>query len=252
MCAKKGDKNNKQTLLYKIIYRVVRLFYRQPKLIGTENLPSGGAIIVGNHAQANGPMFSVLRFPTPKAVWCRGEMMSVKETPSYAYNDFWANKPKGIRWFYKIASYAIAPLTAYTFKRADTLAVYKDSRLLSTFKNSVSALENGKNLVIFPEEPQTYNNVVNEFQDKFIDVAKLYYSRSKKAVSFVPMYVAPALKTVVFGKPIRYDPSLPIAEQRKEICDYLKSEITSLAQSLPRHKVKPYLNLPKKLYPYSK
>ena len=94
-----------------------------------------------------------------------------------------------------------------------------------------------------------HNHIVCQFQDKFIDVAKLYYKRTKKEVAFVPMYLAPNLKKMYFGEPIRFCPDNPIEEERKRICDYLMQQITEIAVSLPEHTVVPYNNIPKKAYP---
>jgi len=80
-------------------------------------------------------------------------------------------------------------------------------------------------------------------------VAKLYYKKTGEAVSFVPLYIAPKLKQMHFGKPIRFDPNVPMEEQRHRICKYLMEEITSIAVSLPEHTVIPYRNIPKKRYP---
>ena len=66
------------------------------------------------------------------------------------------------------------------------------------------------------------------------------------------MYNAAKLKLIVFGKPIKYDSSKSMDEQRKIICDYLKEEITNLARQLPIHTGVPYLNIKKKNYPKSK
>lgn len=40
-------------------------------------------------------------------------------------------------------------------------------------------------------------------------------------------------------------------EQRKQICQYLQTEITNIAKSLPVQKVVPYANIKKKNYPLS-
>ena len=176
----------------------------------------------------------------------------MKEVPAYAYQDFWSKKPKYIRWFFKIISYLIAPLASYVLNQADTIAVYKDVRLMATYRTTMEKLEEGANIVLFPECPQEYNNIVNEFQDKFVDVARLYYKKTGKKLNFIPTYNAQSLKKVVFGKPIQYNPDIDIKEQRTIICDYLKSEITKLAKELPVHRVTPYNNISKKNYPYSK
>ena len=249
---KKYSDTKKKPLLFKFIRSIMRIFYKDRKLIGVENIPSEPSLIIGNHAQMHGPLSCEFFFPTKKYIWCIGEMTKCKEVPSYAYKDFWSLKPKWIRWFYKLLSYLIALPCSYALSRADTIAVYKDARILHTFRESVEKLGEGANIVIFPECPTKFNNIVNEFQDKFVDVARLYYKKYNKEISFVPMYNAATLKTIVFGKPIKFDVNKPIEEQRKVICDYLKKEITRLAEELPVHTVVPYLNVKKKNYPKSR
>lgn len=238
----------KKPVLFKIIRWCVRLFYRKRSFEGIENIPDEPAVFVGNHAQLHGPLTSELFFPSKKYIWCAGQMMNIKEVPAYAYKDFWSLKPKAVRWIYKIISYLIAPLCSYIFKHADTIAVYKDERVMATFKQTVRGLEEGANIILFPEYEKEYNNIINDFQDKFIDVARLYYSKFKKELWFVPMYNAVKLKKVILGKPIKFDHNLDIETQRIEIAKYLKDEITRIAKELPNHKVVPYLNVSKKAY----
>ncbi len=249
---KKYLDTKKKPLFFRFLRSTLGLFYGKREFVGIENIPSDGAIFVGNHAQVHGPIACELYFPARKYVWCIGQMMKMKEVPDYAYEDFWSKKPKAIRWFFRMLSYIIAPLASYVFNHADTIGVYKDARGITTYKQSVQALHEGINLVIFPENRQSYNEIVNEFQDKFIDVARLYYKKHKRAVAFVPMYNAEKLKKIVFGKPIVFSPDQPIDKQRKAICDYIKSEITRLAKELPVHTVIPYDNIAKKNYPKSK
>ncbi len=238
----------KKKTLYRIVKKIVSWFYRKRKFEGMENLSSDGCIVVGNHAKTHGPLMAELYFPTEKKIWCVGQMMNVKEASKYAFDDFWSRKPKCVRWIYKIISCIIAPISAYLFTNADCIAVYKDMRVMGTYKESVKGLETGKKIIIYPEQHKPYNNIINDFQTRYVDVARLYYQRNKKPVSFVPMYHAVKLKRVMFGKPIYFNPDMPIEQQRDYINDYLKKEITRLARSLPEHVVVPYENMPKRKY----
>ena len=175
--------------------------------------------------------------------------MHLKEVPAYAYQDFWSGKPGYIRWFYKLLSYIIAPLSVCVFNNANTIGVYHDTRIVTTFKETVKTLQEGASIVIFPEHNVKYNHIVCEFQDRFINVAKLYYRRTKQELSFVPLYIAPKLKKMYIGKPIRFCAANPIDQERARICEYLMNEITDIACSLPLHTVVPYQNIPKKEYP---
>ena len=245
-------KRRKTYFLYRIILFLVWLFYPKSHTEGEENIPDGPVIYVGNHTQMNGPIMSQLYMPKKSYCWCIGEMMEWKEVPSYAFKDFWSFKPRYTHWFFRILSYLITPLSVIIFNNANTIPVYHDARLKTTFKQTMQRLSEGSGVVIFPEYNQKYNHILYEFQDRFIDIAKFYYKDTGKCISFVPVYIAPALKKMFFGKPIVFDPETPIRKEREVICTYLKNEITSIAESLPRHRVVPYRNIPKKDYPWSK
>lgn len=214
-----------------------------------ENLPDEPVVIVGNHTQLHGPIACELYFPDNYYTWCAGQMMKLKEVPEYAYTDFWSQKPKYLRPLFKLVSYIIPPLSVLIFNNARTIAVYKDNRILSTFRESIAKLQGGKSVIIFPEHDKKYNNIIYDFQDGFVDVARLYYKRTGKELSFVPLYIAPKLKKMYLGKPIKFSADVPIAEERRRVCNYLMQEITDIARSLPEHTVVPYRNIPKKHYP---
>ena len=68
-------------------------------------------------------------------------------------------------------------------------------------------------------------------------------------LQFVPMYIAPKLKTMYLGEPVTFDSEASIQEERERICRYLKKVITDMAVKLPEHTVIPYPNISPKLYP---
>ena len=237
---------------YQMVKWLVRVFYPRTEVIGTENLGEEPCLVVGNHTHMHGPIACELYFPGNRYTWCAGQMMHLKDVPAYAFQDFWSGRPKGSHWFYRVLSYLIAPLSVCVFRNANTIPVYRDTRIIATFKGTVERLSEGANVVVFPEHAVSYNQIVYDFQGRFIDVAKLYYKRTGKALSFVPMYIAPALKKMYLGRPVRFDPDAPMDLERERIRAYLMDTITQMAVELPRHRVVPYLNVPKKQYPYSR
>lgn len=238
----------KTSVLYKFLKALVRLFYGKMKVVGLENLPEKNAVIVGNHCQMNGPIAGELFMPDNCYIWCAGEMMNIKEVPAYAFKDFWSQKPKRIQPLYKLASYIIAPIASVVFNNARTIGVYHDMRIMSTFKDSIKLMQEGANILIFPEKDEKYNNILYKFQENFIDVAKLYYKKTGIELKFVPIYIAPTLKTMYIGKGVDFIGKNKIEEERKRISAYLSEEITSMARELPKHKVVPYRNIGRKNY----
>lgn len=239
----------KTSVLYRCIKGIIRLCYPKTRVVGT--LPDEPCILVGNHAQMNGPIVAELYCPGPHDTWCAGQMMHLKDVPAYAFQDFWSQKPKWTHPGYKLLSYLIAPLSVCIFNNANTIGVYHDTRIVGTFKTTVKRLQEGRNVVIFPEHDVKYNHIVYEFQDKFISVAKLYYKRTGKAVCFVPIYLAPKRRELHLGEPIRFDPETPIDQERIRICQALMDAVTALAEALPPHTVVPYRNIPRRDYPSS-
>ena len=238
--------------LYIFIKSIVRALYPKTEFEGTNNLPDGPSVIVGNHAKMNAPIACELYLPGTHRTWTAGEMMHLKEVPAYAFTDFWSYKPAYIRWFFKGLSYVIAPLSVCIFNNADCIGVYHDSRVIGTFRESVEAMHDGARIVILPEHDAARNNIVCDFQDRFVDVARMYYKKYKEEISFVPMYTAPGLKTVYLGPAVKFDSKAPIAKERERICSAMMDSITETARSLPEHTVVPYPNIPKKDYPSNK
>lgn len=238
--------------LQRAVYRGVRglvwALYPRIRVEGVENLPEEAAIVVGNHSQMHGPIAAQLYFPGKKAIWCAGEMMHLHDVPDYAYQDFWSGKPLLQRPFYRLLSYIIAPLSVCVFNSADTVGVYRDSRIINTFKNTVRKLKDGTKILIFPETYKPYNQILCGFQENFVDVARLYYKQTGIEVPFVPLYLAPNLKTMFIGKPVRFCHDHPMEEERRRITEAMMEEITAIAESLPEHIVVPYPNIPKRKY----
>ena len=240
-------KNKKNTITFRFLSFLVGVFIaRKHQFIISEEI-SEDAIIVGNHAQLYGPICMQLYFPYKRNIWSLSEVFDRKLFKTYAMKEFWPNKKH--KKFYKFLSVLLAPLAEYIFKHADTIPVYKDQRLITTMRETIKSIQDGNKIIIFPECHEKYNNVVNEFQQNYVDLARLYYAKTKKIIKFYPMYTAPKLRKVLIGKPISYDIDKSPEDNRKIINDYLKNEITKLANSLPKHIIIPYDNIRKKDYP---
>ena len=246
---KTGADSEKKPLKFRLIRWIANRIFPDYSVFGAENLPEDPCVIVGNHAQIYGPLAAELRLPRGARTWCIGEMMDRKEVPDYAFGEFWSGKPRRLHWYYRAASYAIARPVSFVLSSASTIPVYHDQRIITTFRRSVQTLEEGKDVVIFPEKHEPYNGILCQFQEHFADLARLYYRRTGTAIAFVPMYTAPRLKGLYFGKPVRFMPENSDEEERKRICAAMQRGITELAVALPRHTVVPYENIPKDQYP---
>lgn len=233
---------------FRVLRALIHFFYGNVEVVGLDTLPQQDVILVANHAQMNGPIIGELFLPPHCKIWCAGEMMKLSDVPSYVFRDFWSQKPKWTHPFFRVLSYLIAPFSVILFTNAKTIAVHHDARIISTFKETVAHLKDGNMILIFPEKDEKNNNILYAFQENFIDVARLFYKKTGRTVTFVPMYMAPKLRRAYIGKGTVFSPDAPIDEERARISAYLSDEITQMARSLPRHTVVPYRNIPKKYY----
>lgn len=242
----------KKSFLAAAMIGLVRLIYPKTKIEGLENLPDEPVIIVANHCQIHGPICCELFLPKNSYIWCTAQMMHLKDVPSYAFSDFWSQKPKFLHPLFKLISYLIAIPSVILFNGARTIPVYRKQNVLTTFRLTLEKLQSENHIVIFPEHDKKHNNIIYDFQLGFVDIAKLYFNRTGKTIKFVPLYVAPKLKKLCFGKPISFCHENPIEDERVRITDQLMKAITDIAVNLPLHTVIPYRNIPKKLYPKNK
>lgn len=239
--AKKREERKKPSLTYRFVKALIRLFYPKMRCVGTENIPKDEPVVfIGNHCQLHGPIACEIYMPVERYTWCVAEIMDRKTAPAYAYADFWPYKRRGTRWFYRLLSYLVTPLALLLFNNADTVPVYRDARLLDTLRRTTDLLEQGKSIVIFPERDGENNGVLNEFQDGFPDVARFYRKRTGKDVCFVPMYLAPKLKLISFGEPLRSDGAASVRAERERVSQAMTERITALARALPPHEIVPY------------
>ena len=236
-------------LVYRIVRRLLLTFYRAPEIIGLENLPDGECIIAANHAQLHGPIQAELFFPGDRSIWCNAETMDIHEAPAYAYADFWPEKPRALRWLYWIPAYIVAPILVSVLNNARCIGVYRDLRMRNTIRRTLDRLKEGARIIIFPETDPGLNTILSTFQPRFIDLGPRYARETGRTLQFVPMYIAPDLRKIVIGKPIPYYNQADARDERHRICTQLTDAISELAYSLPLHKVVPYRNIKKKLYP---
>lgn len=234
--------------IYKIFRFFAEIVFRGTKVERVEKIQKKGKIIVANHAQLRGPFIGELFLPENCYIWANGQMFHKKEVPDYAMEDFFPYKPKWMQPICRLASNIMAYLIPPIMENARAIPVYRDARIASTFRKSLKLLVEGKNILIFPECHEKNNNIVNRFQQNFVDIARLYNRRTGEDLAFVPMYIAPDLKRTFVGNEVMYDSAADPEMERERICQYLSDEITKMARELPVHIVIPFDNLRKKQY----
>ena len=89
----------------------------------------------------------------------------------------------------------------------DAVPVHQHSREdRATVERSVELLAQGKNILVFPEDPaRKLNDVLCHFCTGFVHLARRYYERTRRAVLFLPVAVNRKVRGILVGQPVRFD-----------------------------------------------
>lgn len=176
-----------------------------------------------NHGEFYGPIAGMLYCPGFTRPWTISELCcNVEEATAYVKRYTlkkvsWAEKKKE-----RVAKF-LAANTLRLMHAVQSIPVFrhKPRELMNTFRQSVEALQNGANLLIFPEDPDTDPDSPGYKSGRppalfrgFPMLAQVYYNRTGKRCRFLPMLCHKDGGTVSFGTEILFDPENdPIAER---------------------------------------
>ena len=123
-----------------------------------------------------------------------------------------------------------SPLTNLFYKGLKLISTYKDSRLRKTLTESVEAIKNGENVVIFPENSEDgYLAELKGFYAGFV----LFAEQCLKQGIDVPIYVSyfkKSEKTYIFDEPIKFSELKAICQTRDEMTVYLLAKCNCLGK----------------------
>lgn len=233
----------KLSYIYYIFIRgIARVVFLPPAKTVYEEAPGEEpAVFVCNHSAIRGPVMMTLDFKPKHRSWTISCALDSKEAVNYAYHDVFFADSRKCKWFWRFMSRIVAKGLPPLLHYSNTIPVYHDKRILQTFKQSIRALSDGEQLVIFAESPKRFSEFINELQPGFVDIARLYYRKTKKALKFFPVYLEKKNAVISVGKPITFDPAQSLDEQRERIIHYLRDNIDRLGRALPAHKPVPFL-----------
>ncbi len=232
---------------YYPISKLIRCIGRNIKchgyeVIGKENIPTEASFFCPNHARATGPIAMDYAHKRPNRVWSQSRMLEIKEFPKQIVNNVIPNK-KGIVYglLYGLASVLAIPFTRLMLSY-DPIPVYKDTRILNTFKKSARTIGEGKDIVMYPEwktRAEGYK-YVNQVMGGIAVAVKECVRTCKRPISIVPVYVCESLRKVIYCKPITIENTANYKEQTQVIIKYIMDAIEEAGNSLPEHRITPY------------
>ena len=217
----------------KVLMDIFRRMIPRPTLVITEPIPSDEPVVfVANHEKNYGPAMMQLFFPVHYRPWIIYNMLDEDVCQPYVQKSFFEERLRWPVWLSKPVAAILTPPLVRLMHATNPVPVYRGrpDRIVETFRQSIKALENGDNLLIFPEKPEaeSFSNEVNEFFEGFLYLAKLYYRKRGKHLLFCPVSINPKTDTISVGKMVRFNSDSEFQVESKRIRNHLMAQVAGL------------------------
>lgn len=194
---------NKKQPFFSFIKRILRLFFKKPKIVYIGKQIESPSIILSNHVSLKGPVIHELYLPIPTIKWGAGEMLgNYKMRYNYLRNVFYIQKKKYNRAKATLLAGFCALFSKPFYKEMHVIPTWSDARMFKTFTQSLDALCGGASVLIFPENSYDgYKDVLAEFYAGFVTLAETYYSKTKKDIPVYTVYYDYKKKVLLVDEP---------------------------------------------------
>lgn len=197
-------KKEKQGFLFCFIRGIIKKVSKKPKIINKNSSLPKQAIYISNHSAANGPLKLNLFFPVKVVFWGVHNMLEgYKIRRRYLIDVFYDQKLHYGKWKSWLIGTLFAIISGYIYDNASVIPTYTDSRFLLTIRKSISTLESGKNILIFPEDSSDgYHDILQKYYKGFAVLSEMYYKKTKIDLPVYPVYFSKKKRKMIIGTPL--------------------------------------------------
>lgn len=211
--------------------KIIKFRIKKPRYVYFGEKPQNGAIIISNHAGSFAPLTTEIYADFPVRFWGTWEMNSgLKNVYKYLTNVYYHQKRHWPLWAARLFCIVAAPLVNLFYKGLKLVSTYNDVRFWKTLKQSVQILEEGSNIVIFPEDSsQGYFNELTSFFAGFASLGELCLKRGMDVPVYVS-YLQVKKRVYVYDKPVLYSELKARYATREEMAQALLERCNELGK----------------------
>ena len=227
----KMKKAKKRKLYFRMLKRMMRMKYKQPRFIFLGEELDKGSIVLSNHEGTDAPMALEIYYDAPMRMWGAHEMNSgLIKMYKYQSRVYYHEKKHWNLHLARLFCLIASPLTNIFYSGFDLISTYKDTRLRKTLNESIESIKQGDNIIIFPEDSTNgYLSELEGFHAGFVLLAQ----RCLKEGIDVPIFVSYYRKsdnTYIFDKPVLFSELIKNGENKKEVADKLRLRCNELGK----------------------
>ena len=184
------------------------------------------SVFCPNHAGAFGPIDMCAFFPLADVChpWFNAGMANEKEVPAYVRQDYWWRPGCFCEPLLNMTlPYLAAALVPPILRCVPGVPVYHDARVIKTFRGSIDWLKKREHLIIFAQQPAGYQSHRLELNRGFLQICPMVYKVLGLALPFYPVHIDYKERRFIVSRPVRFDPSLPLARQEDDILNAISA-----------------------------
>ncbi len=221
----------KRAVWYRGMKQIMKLRYKKPRFVFLGKQPSNGSIILSNHEGTDAPMALEIYCQFPIRMWGTYEMNSgLKKMYNYQTKVYYHEKKHWNLFWARMFCLLASPLTNLFYKGLKLVSTYKDGRFFNTIKESFDLLQQGENIVIFPEMSlDGYTAELKGFYAGFLVFAQYCYKKGMDTPIYVSYYKKKE-RTYIFDKPIMFSHLKSMYQSRDEMVEYLLNKCNELGK----------------------
>ena len=231
MSKKKLENQKRRKWWYRGIKRLMHKRYPEPKFIYLGEGIGKSGMILSNHEGTDAPMSLEIYMDAPLTMWGANEMNSgLIKMYKYQSRVYYHEKKHWNLHLARLFCLIASPLTNLFYKGLELISTYKDARFKTTIKQSLEAVRNGDNIVIFPEDSS--DGYLEELKGFYAGFVMLGEVALKEGID-MPVYVTyfkKKEKEYIIDKPVLFSELKNMFTTREEIAKHLLERCNELGK----------------------
>jgi len=163
-------------------------------------------VLLCRHRNMRGPFYSIVRWGGEKTrTWVLHPFCAKQTFYDHMYHYTLTERLHYPDWFARFGAWFMAAVVPPLINSLGGIPVYRhDGRIRETFRLSLEQLEQGRNILIFPDIDYTSNDTVGDVYDGFFMLERMYFRKTGRHLPFVPVHLDTKAKSLTFGTPVTF------------------------------------------------
>ena len=224
------QQNNKgKKFWFKCLKGILKIFIKKPKIKYLGVKIQQNSIVLSNHVGSTVPIKLELFADFPFRYWGTYEMNSgLKSVYKYLKDIYFYKKKHKGKKLSKFLAFIVAPFANIFYKGLQLISTYPDARFKTTLKKSLQTIQNGYNLVIFPEDSSKgYFDKLKHFYSGFAVFGNYCLKNGIDLNVYVSYYVKQNNEYIV-DKPVKYSKLKTAFKDKYKLAEELLNRANNL------------------------